>query len=206
MTITMMGLDVLSFMRQYRVQLAYAKRSGETAPIDDCAAGPHAKTLRFPEGTRFTMAITSAGTDATVTIQRPTNAAETFVRYLPWQPDRCTYMRIDDAAKIAFTGPLTGCNIYVAGSRTNPVLFHTNSNTNADDAVANNTAKQLMTQNLLAANVCGIPNNTLIGGRLERKSYSGDYYGFVFGLKEGTDWRFYFNGVGAGISKLSRIF
>ena len=54
--------------------------------------------------------------------------------------------------------------------------------------------------------VCGLPDNTLIGGRLERSSYADTYYGFVFGLKEGANWQFHFNGIAVDTSKLSRIF
>ncbi len=70
----------------------------------------------------------------------------------------------------------------------------------------NNNDKQSMALNLLAANVLGLPNNTGIGGRLERRTYSGNYLGFVFGFKQGGDWVFYFNGIGDGTTCLRRIF
>jgi hypothetical protein len=205
MPYTLMGLDVLSFMRRYRVQLAYMGGAADTPPIDRCAAGPLPNSKEFPMGTQFRMSVKPAGADATIFIESFTGY-ETGVRYLPWQPDYCVYTRMDPAAGIVFTGPLTGCNIYVAGPRTDPVLFHTNSNTNADNAALNNTAKLTATLNMLGANVLGLPANTLVGGKLERASYSGNYLGFVFGLKENNDWKFYFNGIGAGSSTLRRIF
>jgi hypothetical protein len=200
-----MGLDVLSFMRRYRVQLAYMGRSGDTPPIEQCVDGPLPNSKEFPAGVRFKMSVKPTGNDATIFIE-PRASYETGVRYLPWEPNYCVYTRMDAAAGIVFTGPLTGCNIYVAGSRTDPVLFHTNSNTNADNATLNNTAKRTATLNMLAANVMGLAPNTLIGGTLERASYSGNYLGFVFGVKENNDWKFYFNGIGAGISTVRRIF
>ncbi len=201
----MMGLDVLAFMRQYRVQLAYMGGKGVQAPIDQCAPGPLPNSKEFPVGVQFKMSIKATGQDATVQIERHPGY-ETGVRYLPWQPDYCVYTRMDPAAGIVFTGPLSGCNIYVAGPRTDPVLFHTNSNTSADNAALNNTAKRTVTMNMLAANAMGLPANTLIAGELERASYSGSFLGFVFGLKEGNDWKFYFNGIGDKISTLRRIF
>lgn len=201
----LMGLDVCSFMRQYRVQLAYMGGAGQQAPIDDCAAGPLPNTKAFPEGTNFKMEVQSAGTAATIMITR-NPGRDMGIRYLPWQPDYCTYTRMDNAATIAFTGPLTGCNIYVAGPRDSPVLFHTNSNTNAGNAGANNLAKRTITLNMLGQNPMGLPANTLIGGQLERASYSNNFLGFVFGEKTANDWKFYFNGLGAGISTLRRIF
>jgi len=201
----MMGLNVLAFMRQYRVQLAYMGGKGIQAPIDQCSPGPLPNCKEFPVGVQFKMSIKATGLDATIQIESHPGY-ETGVRYLPWQPDYCVYTRMDAAAGIVFTGPLSGCNIYVAGPRTDPVLFHTNSNTSGDNAALNNTAKRTLTLNMLAANAMGLPANTLIAGELERASYSGSFLGFVFGLKEGNDWKFYFNGIGDKISTVRRIF
>ena len=70
----------------------------------------------------------------------------------------------------------------------------------------NNLAKRTITLNMLGQNPMGLPANTLIGGQLERATYSGNFLGFVFGEKNANDWKFYFNGLGAGISTLRRIF
>ncbi len=207
MAVFLRGMPVVDFLRRYRVQLNFRLRAGETAPIDDCVRGPVYRTLEFPVGTRFRFEdIPVTGDDATIKLLRQEGTYETKVRYLPWQPDRCVYTRLDDAAEIVFTGPLTGCNIYVCGPRTDPVFFHTNSNTSADDVTANNNDKRTMTLNLLAANVLGLNPGTNLGGKLERATYSGAYLGFVVGVKTGTDWAFYFNGIGAGTSTLRRIF
>ena len=206
MPITMMGLDVLSFMRTYNVQLAYYGKAGQVAPIDQCIAGAAPQTKEFPADVRFSMKIEQAGPAATVRLEQQVGNWETGIRYLPWQPDWCTYVRMDANSSLAFTGPLTGCNIYVAGPKANPVLFHTNSNTNADNMALNNVAKRAMALNLLAANCLGLPANTMIGGQLQRATYSGTYLGFVFGLKEAAEWKFFFNGVGAGSNTLRRIF
>lgn len=205
MPYTLMGLDVVSFMKRYRVQLSYIGGATDQKPIDQCTAGVIPKSKEFPQGVLFKMSVKADGDNATVFLERH-KGYETGVRYLPWEPDVCVYTRMDAAAGIVFTGPLTGCNIYVAGPRTDPVLFHTNSNTNADDAAANNTAKRGIALSALAASAMGLPTNTLIAGELERSTYSGSFLGFVFGLKENNDWRFYFNGLGAGIATLRRIF
>src|SRR5262245_60624177 len=205
MPFTLMGLEVCEFMKQYNVQLAYYGAQGQQAPIDQCQPGPIADTLEFPSAVKFKLSVKPAGQNATVYIERQTATWETGVRYLPWQPDKCTYVRMDNAAAIAFTGPLSGCNVYVAGPRTDPVLFHTNWNKGANDD-NNNTIKETMTLSLLAANICGVGNNTLIGGRLERRMYSQGFYGFVFGVKENNDWKFYFNGTTIGGNTLRRIF
>ncbi len=201
----LMGLDACSFMKKYRVQLAYMGYGTDTPPIDQCTAGPLANTKEFPEGIKFKMNVVVQALNATIQIERNTGADQ-GVRYLPWQPDYCTYTRMDDAASIVFTGPLTGCNIYVAGPRDQPVLFHTNSNTNADNAVQNNNAKRTITLNMLGHNPMGLSPGTLIGGKLERASYSDNFLGFVFGEKTAGEWKFYFNGIGAGSSVLRRIF
>lgn len=206
MAVYLAGLSVVDFLRRYRVQLSFRKREGEAAPIDDCADGPVPRSLEFPVGTRFRIEdVPIRGDAATIQLVRQEKGFETKIRYLPWQPDRCVYTRLDDAAEIIFTGPLTGCNIYVCGPRTDPVLFHTNSNASGDDLDANNNDKRTMTLNLLTANVLGLDAGTVLGGKLERATYSGTYLGFVVGIKTGTDWAFYFNGIGAGTSTLKRI-
>lgn len=206
MAVTIMGLDPVEFMKRYRVQLAYMGGPGQTAPIDDCVAGAVANSKEYPSGQRYAMEVIIAGNAATLQLSRQTRAYDTHIRYLPWEPNVCTYMIMDAQASMAFTGPLTGCNIYVAGPRNAPVLFHTNSNLNAGNPVQNNTDKRTLALNLLATNVLGLPANTLIGGQLERASYSGSFLGFVFGVKDANDWKFYFNGIGAGSSVVRRIF
>ncbi|MBX9750689.1 MAG: hypothetical protein K5Q68_13970 [Roseococcus sp.] len=220
---------IIGFMRNNRVQLAYDGAFDEATtivnddqgrprvvshgPITWCATGPVADTLEFPSDTWFNMLVGRLGntgpsttTDRTITLLRSKGSVDTGVRYLPWQPDRATYMRMRGGAKLFFTGPLTGCNIYVAGPRSGPVVFHTNNNSAGDDQAANGIAKRKMATDLLAQNILGLGQNTLIGGALERASYSGNFMGFVFGYKNGTDWSFYFNGIGAGTQVLKRIF
>jgi hypothetical protein len=198
-------VGVLDYLRTHRVQLAFFLAEGETKPLDRCTPGPVARTLEFPSGVRFDVKAVEQGVNATLEVRYAQSPAETGIRYLPWEPDRCTYVRLDAAAELIFTGPLSGCNIYVAGPKTAPVLFHANSNTNAADAASNNADKQTMALNLLAANVLGLAPSTTIAGKLERAVYSGNYLGFVVGRKKGTDWEFYFNGTGADSTVLKRI-
>lgn len=126
---------------------------------------------------------------------------------IPSSPHYSYYISIMDAAAgIVFTGPLSAGNFYVAGPRTGPALFQTNSNTSGDNAALNDTAKRKLTLNILTANAMGLPANTLIAGGLEWVSYSGSFLGFVFGLKEGNYWKFYLNGIGDKISMVWCIF
>jgi hypothetical protein len=100
---------------------------GGEAPIDQCTPAPLPYCEEFPVGVQFKMSIKATEQNATIQIEHHPGD-ETGVRYLTRQPDYCVYTRKDAATGIVFTGPLSGCNIYVAGPRTDPVLFHTNSN------------------------------------------------------------------------------
>src|SRR5215813_1629142 len=40
--------------------------------------------------------------------------ASAGVQYLPYLPDALTYTTIEDKAAVFITGPLTGCNVYIA--------------------------------------------------------------------------------------------
>ncbi len=221
---------IIGFMRNSRVQLSYDGKFDEAAtpiknssgqiigtqshgPITWCTPGPVPDTLEFPSDIFFNMVVGGlaasahrGGSDRTITIFRSKGFVDTGIRYLPWQPDRATYMQLNAGARLFFTGPLSGCNVYVAGPRSGPVVFHTNNNSGGDNEVTNGIAKRKMATDLLAHNICGVAPTTLITGKLERATYSGNFMGFVFGFKKGTDWEFYFNGVGAGTQILRRIF
>jgi hypothetical protein len=99
--------------------------------------GPVADTLRFPTGVRFNATASSVTymsknqgmqTRNLLTLEYTPSGKDEGARYLPWEPNKCSYMALDEKAKFAVTGPLSGCNIFVAGSRRKPMLFHTNCN------------------------------------------------------------------------------
>lgn len=72
---------------------------------------------------------------------------KTPARFLPWKPDHCTYMQIDDNVDIVWTAQLTGCNIYVytsTGVNAGTWLFHSNSNANSSNLNSNNAEKRTM--------------------------------------------------------------
>jgi hypothetical protein len=120
------------------------------------------------------------------TVIGKTVAADKGIRYLPWKADHMTFMEIDAAATRFFTGPLSGCAIYIgrAAGPGNYWAFH--ANRNAIGAV-NNGLKSAMLMDTLP----------LIGGAtvsvVHSCAYGQDYldYGFVFGQKDAGEWKFY---------------
>ena len=51
------------------------------------------------------------------------------VRFLPWKPNCVTYMALDNNATRFFTGPLSGCCIYIGDDANGvPYVFHANRN------------------------------------------------------------------------------
>ena len=72
-----------------------------------------------------------------------TLAPQSNLRYLPWQPDTCTGMELDNAASVFVTGPLNGCSFMMARdpNSNNPVILHANSNQHPGQVAARNTAQ-----------------------------------------------------------------
>ena len=71
--------------------------------------------------------------------------AKSPTRFLPFRPDCVSWMRIDPTATTVYTAQLSGCNMYVSTIGTDVWLFHTNANTEADDA-ANARKKRSMAE------------------------------------------------------------
>ena len=107
------------------------------------------------------------------------------IRFLPWEANHVTCMAIDANARTFFTGPLQGCAIYFAQTPTGAWwAFHSNRNNHG--GINNNGTKTAMTLNTIP----------LIGTPLAVKHYAlyGSQYtdqGFVFGVRSGTNWKFY---------------
>jgi hypothetical protein len=105
------------------------------------------------------------------------------IRFLPWSPNHVTFMSIDDAALTFFTGPLTGCAIYLAQAASGQWWgFHANRNNSADGSAV----KGSMTK--LTIDAAGLAVRVM-----HMAIYGKDYFdqGFVFGQKKKGRWSFY---------------
>jgi hypothetical protein len=117
--------------------------------------------------------------------------AEAGVRYLPYQADKLSYMRLDVAAQWIYTGPIEGCFVYVVTHGGHTYLFHVNANIVAG-AHANALAKDTK---LRAALNTLLPGGVVVN-RLARDDYAppaGDhrpFRGFVWGQLTGGGWVF----------------
>lgn len=115
------------------------------------------------------------------------------VRFLPWQENKVTYCQLDNNAEWFFTGPLTGCHIYVGhigNDNDTPYVFHVNDNTSqADDIKLNIEAKDEKIKGLITSKL----SNLTITHRLGRTDYDSEeaYQAFVYGRKTDNEWKFY---------------
>jgi len=163
-----------------------------SSPLYDLfVAGAAAGTYRFPNGVSFEARMSNDGHQLDLSMAAV--GTTTAVRFLPWGENATTYMQLDDAATIWFTGPLSGCNVYSAGDGKNIWVIHANSNANAGNVQANNNAKRTTALNFAATLGAAHP----LWGHLERgqNGYAG--LGFAFGWRKGNVWRNYYND-GAG--------
>jgi hypothetical protein len=118
--------------------------------------------------------------------------ADVGVRYLPYQADKLTYMRLDGAAQWVLTGPIEGCFVYVVTHGGNTYLFHVNANAvgGGGNALAKDTK--------LRAAVNGLLPGGVITHRLARDDYgtlppeARPFRGFVYGRNAGAGWEFRF--------------
>jgi len=106
------------------------------------------------------------------------------IRFLPWKANTVTYMDLDAAATTFFTGPLSGCSIFVgrtAGGQW--TVFHANRNNTPDNSGA---VKVAMTTDVITRLPAPIPV-------VHAAIYGRDYhdFGFVFGRVVHGNWRFY---------------
>jgi hypothetical protein len=157
---------------------------GSSPLYDLFAPGPAAGTYKFPSGVPFAITMTSNGHQLNLSMA----GSETGVRVLPWGPDACTYMELDAAAEVWFTGPLSGCNIYATGDGAGITVIHANSNQNANDIQQNNKAKR----NAALAIASSLGAVKPLWGHLERGSGKYNGLGFVFGQRKGSRWTNYY--------------
>jgi len=146
-------------------------------------------SLAFQAGFRFDPVYVSGGGSKPMFLLRTSNEPhDNGVRGLPFRDSMVTYTQLDDNALFFATGPLTGCHIYVAGTRTAPWIFHANKNDDNASVSQNMVAKLRSTLGALA----GLGLNAGIAGSLIRTTYSQrDLGGFVFGHRRRDGWRFW---------------
>lgn len=106
------------------------------------------------------------------------------ITYLPYKEDIGTYTVLSSKALYCFTGPLSGCAVYVATcDRKEPLLIHTNCN-EVENAAQNKKLKRDMAKAITALH----PGYQL-ALRLERGEYKTP--SFVFGARTGQGWKFF---------------
>jgi hypothetical protein len=123
----------------------------------------------------------------------PPGVGDSRVRYLPYQDNKCWYVKLDDAADVFVTAELTGCDIYVYGDRSNPWVCHVNRNDMGNRPVAEGCrAKRTMASNAMIREAAGGPPPVPVGA-FTRQDYSGTGYqgAFVLGHKKNGDWYFF---------------
>ncbi len=106
------------------------------------------------------------------------------VCFLPWQEDRCTLTKMSNHATLFLTGPLTGCNIYIAAKPGHRLLaFHGNLNSDGEDRNTNNVRKDKEAINIASER----------GFTLTHRLARGDYQipAFVWGERTTTGWSCY---------------
>jgi len=110
-------------------------------------------------------------------------ALDLGIRYLPWKANAVTYMSIDNAAKTFFTGPLSGCSIFIGTIGATYWVFHANRNSTGAPNPAIKAAMMNSVNITLPAQV----------QLVHQAIYGTDYtdFGFVFGQKSSGNWKFY---------------
>ncbi len=118
------------------------------------------------------------------------------VAFLPWQEDKCTATTVSDSADVFLTGPLSGCNVYLATKAGRPpMVFHGNSNKNSSNVLENNAAKD--TEAALIASAQGYK----IVNRLARGEYM--IPAFVWGYRAGPTWTMFVHSFDVVTSKFT---
>lgn len=105
------------------------------------------------------------------------------IRFLPWNADCVTYMKLDPAARTFFTGPINGCSIYLGTVGADWWAFHANRN-NAGAHNAGMKASMTDEVNIRLPVPVRIRHGVV---------YQTDYhdFGFVCGRFKDNKWRFY---------------
>lgn len=112
------------------------------------------------------------------------DAVDHGIRYLPWRANAVTFMSLDGAAKTFFTGPLSGCSIFIGQSAGTYWVFH--ANRNASGTSDNAAVKASMTTGVITRLPAPVP---IVCEAIYGRDYKD--FGFVFGQVSGNKWNFY---------------
>lgn len=114
----------------------------------------------------------------------PRGATGKKIAFLPWRESAGSCTQLDGGTEMFFTGPLSGCHVYVAVSPgQSPWVFHLNANDSASDRAANMKAKDDEAARVAAQ------HGTSIVKSLKRGEY--EIPAFVWGVRIGPEWTFY---------------
>lgn len=122
---------------------------------------------------------------------RLTAGADSGVRVLPWEAGKLTATTLDANATTFFTGPLQGCDVFVAQDAAGTVtVLHANANAYQDPE--DNEGAKLAKADTLTALLGG---GCALTHRLRRRDYQpadgSPYVGFVYGRSSRAGWRFF---------------
>lgn len=120
------------------------------------------------------------------TVEVKKSGVDKGIRYLPWQENAVTFMKLDGAAKSIYTGPLSGCSIFIAEDFSNDHwMFHVNRN---NAATEDNTAiKDSMLVSALVSSQTVVKN--IVCKAIYKQHYKD--FGFVFGKRAGNKWKYF---------------
>lgn len=124
------------------------------------------------------------GSDAIHTVVPFQDGIDHGIRYLPWRADAVTYMSLDGAAKTFFTGPLSGCSIFIGKSGGTYWAFHANRNSSGTSD--NAAVKASMTTSVVTRLAAPVP---IVCEAIYGRDYKN--FGFVFGQVSSGKWSFY---------------
>jgi hypothetical protein len=124
------------------------------------------------------------GSKAMHTIECLTTGVDQGIRFLPWKANTVTFMQLGAGARTFFTGPLSGCSIFIGRSAAGAIwAFHANRNNNGAHNAGVKTSMLINTVGSLAAPV------PIIHSCIYQQHYNN--LGFVFGQIKSGQWRFY---------------
>lgn len=117
--------------------------------------------------------------------------ADEGVRYLDYFAKDVTSMLMDDTARVMLTGPLEGCFVALGWCAGQPVVFHANDNSTGAGTTQNFNNKTTWIRGAAAAYFGCKLTNLLIDK--DYKDANAAYRAFVYGVKDGGKWGFWFH-------------
>lgn len=116
------------------------------------------------------------------------------ITFLPYEDSAITMTKVSSKAMWFFTGPLSGCNVYVAThAGSEPYVLHANLNNKDSNVKENVKAKDELAKKALAE----IKKETKLDYAITRRLARGEYQGeaFVFGNRLSKGWEFWHHSI-----------